>query len=370
MKVSQLLHFGQAGRLLMLVLFISSCGKNGEKTMPTEQHITESVYASGVIKALDQYDVFAPANGILAETFVKAGDSLLPGTPLFRIDNTISTLSSDNARLAMEIMKDKSGSESGTLLDAESRMNLAEEKMKSDSILLVRQKLLWDQNVGTLIELEKRELTYKSSRTEFVSARLLYNQLKSELEKSYRQAINNLKISEKQRTDFTVKSKMEGTVFNILKESGEFVSTLTPVAIIGKSNQFEIELQVDEFDIVKIKPGQKVYMSMDSYRGQVFESIVSKIEPYMNERTRTFKVWASFVKQPERLYPNLSVEANILVAEKQNVLTVPSGYLIGKNKVLTAPEETTMVEVGISNMQWVEITSGLEKNQQIYLPVQ
>jgi len=306
--------------------------------------------------------------GILLEKLVNEGDSVVAGQPLFKIDNTVSELTLANARLAMERLADKSGSGSTTLLELESRMNLAYDKFHNDSLLFERQQRLWDQNVGSKLEYEKRELTYKSSETEYKNAKLQYEQVKADLEKEYRQSQNNYRISQKQQTDYILKSSIDGIVYSINKDPGELITTATPVAVVGESGAFEIELQVDEFDIVKVKPGQNTFLSMDSYKGDVFEARITRIEPYMNSRTRTFTVWAEFTNIPPVLYPNLSVEANILIQKKENALTIPAGYLIGNNKLLISPEDTITVKTGIVNMQWVEITEGLKENQEVYLP--
>ncbi len=354
--------------LAAILLLLASCNRGSESTKPVVQDIAESVYASGLIKSVNQYDVFSPANGIILECLVTEGDSVSKGDTLFIVDNTISKLGSENARLSMELLKNQAGPGSPALLELESRMVLATDKKKNDSLMLARQRNLWEQGVGAKVELEQRELAYKTSLTEYKAIQLQYNLAKSELEKAYLQAQNNFRISTKQQTDFIIKSQITGTVYDILKEPGELISAQFPVAVIGETGKFEIELQVDEYDIVKIQKGQKVFLSMDSYRGEVFEAAIRRIEPLMNERTRTFIVWAEFTRPPVQLYPNLSVEANILIAKKQNVITIPSSYLLNDSSVLTAADETTFVKTGIRNLQWTEITSGITEGREIYLP--
>ena len=51
------------------------------------------------------------------------------------------------------------------------------------------------------------------------------------------------------------------------------------MAIVGSANQFKLELEIDEFDIVKIKKGQLVLVSLDSYKGEAYEAVVQKINP-------------------------------------------------------------------------------------------
>jgi multidrug resistance efflux pump len=51
--------------------------------------------------------------------------------------------------------------------------------------------------------------------------------------------------------------------------------------------------------MVRVALGQKVLVTMDSYKGEVFDAIVDKIYPIMDERSRTFMIEAHFVRPPE-----------------------------------------------------------------------
>jgi multidrug efflux pump subunit AcrA (membrane-fusion protein) len=88
----------------------------------------------------------------------------------------------------------------------------------------------------------------------------------------------------------------------------------------------------------------------------------------MNERTKTFLVEAIFETPPKLLYPNLTVEANILLQTRENVLTIPRSYLIGDTAVIMADESRQKVEVGLKDFQKAEIRSGLSANDEIILP--
>ena len=147
------------------------------------------------------------------------------------------------------------------------------------------------------------------------------------------------------------------------------VNPQTSLAIIGNASDFFIELQIDEYDIVKIKTGQKVLVSMDSYKGEVFEAVISKINPLMDERTKSFLVEAEFVKQPPALFPNLTAEANIVILAKNNVLTIPRNYLIDDSLVLIEKDKKKVVVTGLKDYQKVEIIKGLTANDIIYKPL-
>ena len=181
-------------------------------------------------------------------------------------------------------------------------------------------------------------------------------------------ALNNLKISKKTAGDFVVTSELNGRVYSIARDPGDLIGPQIPIAIIGSADSFKLELQVDEYDITSVKLGQKVLVSMDSYKGQAFEATISKINPIMLEASRTFLVEAVFVNQPEVLYPNLTVEANIILETHTDALIIPRSYLIRDSLVLTSEKDTTKVTTGLRNYDFVEITNGLTEGQLIYQP--
>lgn len=175
-------------------------------------------------------------------------------------------------------------------------------------------------------------------------------------------------ISQSLTNDYVVKSEVTGKVFSILKEKGELITPQVPLAILGNAQNYYIELQVDEYDIAKIKPAQKIVLSLDSYKGKTFEAVVSKIIPIMNERSRSFLVEANFVIKPETLFPNLNVEANIILQTKKNALTIPRNYLVKDSFVLLENEQLQKVTVGLKDYQKAEIISGINSNTKILKP--
>lgn len=350
------------------LLLLLGC-KNGKESVPVERNsITESVYASGVVKAQGQYQAFALVSGILKEVKVTEGDAVKAGDTLFIIDNRGSELSAENAALAYELSQKNASAGSDRLQELETAMNLALEKLKNDSIMMVRQQNLWKQNIGSKVQVEQRELAYETSKSNYKSAVNRYDQAKLQLESERNIALNNLKISKKNAGDFVVTSELNGRVYSIARDPGDLISPQIPIAIVGSADSFKLELQVDEYDITSVKLGQKVLVSMDSYKGQAFKATVSKINPIMIEASRTFLVEAVFVKQPEVLYPNLTVEANIILETHTDALIIPRSYLIRDSLVLTSDKDTAKVTTGLRNYDYVEITNGLTEGQLIYQP--
>jgi HlyD family secretion protein len=356
--------------VVITLLLFTACKSKQRGTKVRVSSITESVYASGTVKAVSQYNVFATVNGILKKAYVSEGELVKKGDALFLIENQASSLNRENARLALELSAQNIRGNSNRLRELELAVSVARERLQTDSSMFVRQKNLWEKNIGTKVELEQRQLAYETSRSNYLAALSRYRQGKLQFNTEYRQAQNNLKITAEAESNYTVRSETDGLVYDILKEPGELVNTQGPIAVLGRSTDFKIELQVDEYDIVKIRPNQKVLISMDSYKGQLFNARVSKVFPIMNERSRTFTVEAVFTDQPKALYPNLTLEANIIIQTKKQALIIPREYLVDEQYVFTDPEkkEKKKVRVGLMDYKFVEIESGLDTSKYVYKP--
>lgn len=355
--------------VVCLVFFLAiSCRDGSEKIKPVIQDITEAVYASGNVKAKDEYKVYATVTGLIGQIFVSKGDLVKKGQPLFVISNDNPELNAENARLAYELAKENYQGSSAKLEELRLQVQTAKEKYLNDSMQFFRQKNLWDQKIGTQNDLDQRKLAFDMSRNNYLSVVSRLEQARIQLKNELDRAYNNFLMTSNTKRDYTINSEMDGRVYDLYREKGELAGPQQPVALIGRAGDFIIELLVDEYDIARLRLGQQVIVTMDSYKGQAFEAAITRIHPLMNERTRSFTVEAVFTRGPEILYPNLSVEANIVIQTKQNALTIPLSYLVDDNSVLVDDNKKKKVETGIRDLQRVEITSGLDTAGYIYKP--
>jgi HlyD family secretion protein len=351
---------------LICSFLLLSCQIDPVKVKPTLEDISESVYASGVVKSKNQYEVYSSVNGIIKEVLVREGDSVYRGTPLLKIWNKTSVLNAKNAQLAAEYAKLLASKEK--LDELRMEVEVANSKKEIDSLLRQRQQNLWSQNIGTRVELEQRELTYKNSANNHLSAIIRYNELQRQLELNVHQSHNTFKITNAIADEYTIKSEISGIIYRVLKTEGEMATNTSPLALIGDEKAFVLELQVDETDIVRISPGQKAFIRMDSYRGEIYEATVSHIDPAMNERSKSFTVEAYFTASPARLYPFLTVEANIIIQKKNNAVTIPRSYLVDDSFVITDGKQKRRIVTGLKDYQKVEVLSGLDVDEFVLLP--
>lgn len=349
------------------ILSLLSCSKNeAEEIKPTIGEVTESVYASGVIKADGQYMVYATVNGTLQKVNVIAGQSISKGQSLFELESDKAELNTENARLAYQLSLESSRYIQDKIAEMEMKVQSSRDKLTLDESIYNRNKNIRNQGGISEVDFERVELSYKSSTINYESAKKQLAQLKAQLKNDQSRNSVNLRINQKSQSDFTIKSVFSGKLFDVLVKEGTLVTPQTPLAIIGQENSFLLELEVDENDMVRVRTGQKVLVTMDSYKEQVFDAVIDKIYPIMNERSRTFKIEAYFIKPPEKLYPNLTAEANIIIQIKQNTITIPKTYLIEGKYVLVNKDEKREVKTGLSDYQKVEIVSGLTAEETIY----
>ncbi len=342
-----------------LALFFWGCGNEDGKILPKKTKITESVYASVTIQPDSLYQAYAIVAGILDKNLVEEGDTVEKGQPILQIINNTPKLSSENARLAFELAKENFTGSAAILKSIEDEINAAVLKFTNDSINFFRQQNLWNKKIGSKADYDNKKLAFELSKNNLQVLKSKYERTKKELSTQLQQAENTYRTSQIATEDFTVTSKIHGKVYALFKNPGEIVTTMEPLASVGRSDEFVIEMLVDEVDIVKIRQGQKVIISLDAYNSKAFEAKVDKIYPRKDERSQTFTIEAVFLDPPEVLYPGLAGEANIVIAERSDVLVIPKDYLMEGNQVLTENGPTD-VTIGLQSLDQVEITSGLD----------
>ena len=352
----------------MACLVLVSCAPERESTLPEVGPITSAVYASGVVKARDQYQAFAAVNGLVTRIHVQVGDTLSQGDALFSIDDRSSSLGSQRAELAVELLRENTGSTSPVLEQLRLAVEQARTRLQNDSAMYMRQRNLWEAKVGSKAELDNRELAYASARNAYQSAQKALAETRTRMRNELRMAENELAQRRAALGDHTVRSLLDGRVYDVLVERGELATTQRPLAIVGRADAFLLELQVDEYDIVRIAAGQRVWVTMDSYKDSVLEATIVRVDPLMNERSRTFTVEAVFVQPPAQLYPNLTVEANIVIANKEKAITIPTSFLLEGKYVITEGEERHPVTIGLRDLQRVEVLEGLDSTTRILRP--
>lgn len=348
---------------IALALFALGCKDKSETVKPTYQPIVESVYASATIKAAQQYTLYPAMSGRILNFGVAEGDQVSAGQLIAHLDNTGAALSASTAGEAVSLSR----MSAKQLQEIQAQLGTAMEQAKLDSLNYKRQQNLWAQNIGSLSQLEAKKLAAAASKNALRALQSKLSLAESQLLFNQKQALNNQGSASKNLSEFDIKSDIGGEVFQLLAEKGEWVSPQKPVAIVGNSGDYLIHMEVDEVDIAKIKPGQTAIIALDAYKGKAFKGHVTRIIPIMNAKSQSFEVEAVFDEKPERLYPGLNAEVNVVINRKEKALLIPIAC-IDKNNVVKTKDGEVTVKTGLRNLEFVEVLEGLTDQSEILIP--
>jgi len=91
----------------------------------------------------------------------------------------------------------------------------------------------------------------------------------------------------------------------------------------------KIDTKVSEADIGKLVGNQKTYFKVDAYPGETFEGTVSQVrnDPIVDNNVVTYNVVVLTENKDSKLKPGMTAEVKIVVADKKDVLRVPTSAL-------------------------------------------
>lgn len=190
---------------------------------------------------------------------------------------------------------------------------------------------------------------------------------------SLREAELDLKVAEANLENTTIKAPFAGIVTGVQFEAGEHVSANNAVVSLLDNSVFYAEIAVDELDMHQVKLGQIARVEVDALGKQPLWGTVSSIGLIAQSSggITTVPVTIRIEDGSENLRVGYSASVVIEVERAENVLKVPVEAVVrrGNKSFVTVVRagETRQVEVttGITDGIAVEITSGLEPNDQI-----
>lgn len=352
----------------LLLVFVLACESNPEsrEIRPSVQDITESVYASVEVLPYRSYVVQSVASGIIDSLAIREGALIEKGDLICKIRANNARTRLKEAQISLKKSKEDYLGENNLLKNLKLEIETARDQLEWDSVQFKKLNRLWEQEIGSKNALEQAQLKYESTRNQLLVLQKKYKQVQSDLEKSYALAANRIEGEKNNLSDFEVRAFMDGRVYELHKEEGEIVSPQEPIAEIGSRDSFTIEMDVDEMDVTRVKLGDTAIIALDAYPDEVYRAIVVRILPKKNPQNLTYTVQAEFVQSPNLLY-GLSGEGNIIVGKRRQALTLPPEYLYTKGSVMTQDGEKA-IEIGMKNMQFVEILSGIDSSTIVIKP--
>jgi multidrug efflux pump subunit AcrA (membrane-fusion protein) len=156
--------------------------------------------------------------------------------------------------------------------------------------------------------------------------------------------------------------------------SSQTYSSVSAFMVVDTSD-IEFKGLVDEIDISKVKTGQKVSISVDAVPNKTFTGVVSFISPYGTTVGNVVKYNVTILldRSDVALKGGLSATADIAVDTLKAVLLVPisaltttaAGSTVNLLNPTTGVSAVKKVTLGIQNLQYAQVTSGLNEGDQI-----
>jgi HlyD family secretion protein len=274
-------------------------------------HLRVTVSATGKLAPLNQVDVGSELSGTVETVLVDYNDRVKKGQVLARLDVV---------KLENQIAKVRAA-----LASAEAKVLQAAATVKETRANLTRLRQMAKLTGGrtpSQAELETAEATAERASADETAARATVEEARA-----------TLRSSETDLTKASIRSPIDGVVLARKVEPGQTVaaSLQAPVLFTLAENlaQMELQVDVDEADVGQVREGQSATFTVDAYPGRRFPARIRLVR-YGAETVNnvvTYKTILNVDNDDLSLRPGMTATAEILTAERDNVLLVPNAAL-------------------------------------------
>lgn len=308
---------------------------------PPRSPFAASVAGSGIIEAsTENIAIGTNLPGIVVEVFVKPGDVVKLGAPLFRIDDRALQAERRVKQTNLEVLRQ-------TLKKLEQSprpedIPPAEARMKAAEALVADAENLWnlmsgvtDRRAVSEEDLGKRRFALLAAQARLAEARAELDKLKAgtwKLEIDVQRAQVDAAAAEVAAIDteierLTVKAPVDGEVLQRNVRAGEYANAGPvadrPLIMLGNTETLHVRVDVDENDAWRVTPGAKARATLRGNSSLGADLKYVRVEPYVvpkrsltgesSERvdTRVLQVLYSFPRTALNAYVGQLVDVNI-----------------------------------------------------------
>ena len=283
--------------------------------------IVSAVAATGNLAAVVTVQVGTQVSGTIQKLFVDFNSPVKKGQVIAQIDPALFQAQVDQSR--------------GNFLNAQATLQKSKADLTDAKRNMERYQQLVKDGIVAQSDYDTTENRYqmavatvKASEGSVVQNRGTLNQ-----------AETNLRYA-------TIRSPVDGIVVSRSVDVGQTVaasfSTPTLFTIAQDLTKMEIDTSVDEADISRIKEGQPVTFTVDSYPEIRFTGKVVQIRnaPIITQNVVTYIVVIGVDNKELKLKPGMTANVSIETARKEDVLKIPSAALRFKPKGVKSAKDT------------------------------
>jgi HlyD family secretion protein len=305
-----------------------------------EDAVTNS--QAGTVKARLRARVGAERAGRVAAIPHREGSRVRVGEPLLLLDES-------TARTQLEVARRDLEAAHAATVAARAAATLARQQYERTASLFK----------ATLVS--QGEMDMASSRLESAGAEL------EGAEAHGKRAGSAVTLAQDELQHLRVLAPFDGVVSQRMVEVGEPVVPGQPVLEVVGLDRLYVSAPLDEIDIGRVREGLPARVTLDPYRGRVWQGLVNRVSPVVNdvrEQNRTLEVEVEMRPDPTAPLPKpgTSADVEIILAKRDSVLRVPTNAVIEGKRVLVIENGRAVsrdVKTGLKNWDWTEIVDGL-----------
>jgi len=188
-------------------------------------------------------------------------------------------------------------------------------------------------------------------------------------------SVNNIKA---QISKTMLVSPIRGVITRQDAKVGEIISASAALVSVISDAKFQIEANLPEADVAKVKVGDSARLTLDAFSSDVvFDAVVVALDPAETviEGVSTYKVTLEFVREDEQIRSGLTANIDILTARKENALAIPQRAVINRDGEkfvrVQNPDgrvDELKIELGLIGSDGeVEVLSGIEEGMNIII---
>ncbi len=277
-----------------------------EKVTRGDLHAT--VTATGTVSAVTTVLVGTQVSGTIKELFVDFNSPVKQGQLLAQIDPALSEAKVAQAKANLQA--------------AEANVEKAQVALQDATRTMERNRALFAKNYIARSDLDTAETSQLSARAQVNAAKAQVEQSRAALQ----QEETNLRYTR-------ILSPVDGVVISRNVDIGQTVAasfqTPTLFSIAQDLTQMQIDTNVDEADIGRVRVGQTVQFTVDAYPDFTFPGKVSEIRnaPITVQNVVTYDVVIKVANRERKLKPGMTANVSIITATATGALKIPNAAL-------------------------------------------
>ncbi|GEM_PF-43939 len=274
----------------------------------SQGNIVDSVGATGTLEAVTTVNVGSQVSGIIDELNVDFNSIVREGEVIMRLDPSVFETQVAQGR--------------ANLVRAQADTERLRVALDDAVTQLERSEDLAEEQLISVIELEAAQVTVRSTEA----------QLKSS-EAAIIQAEASLNQNELNLEHTVIRAPIDGIVISRLVDVGQTVAASLQApelfVIAADLSKMRVIANIDESDVGKIRPQQRVTFSVDAFPGEAFEGSVSQIrlEPVLTQNVVTYATVIDAPNPDLRLKPGMTATIDLETARRNDVIRIPNAAL-------------------------------------------